>query len=253
MALNVGTKLGPYEILAAIGAGGMGEVYKAADKRLNRTVAIKVLPAQFSENAEMRQRFEREAQTIAALNHPHICTLYDVGRQDGSDFLVMEYLEGETLAQRLARGALPLNEALEVAISIADALDKAHGQGVTHRDLKPGNIMLTQSGAKLLDFGLAKLQEAPQSSKPPSAGPASGDTAPGTSLGTMQYMAPEQLEGKEADSRTDIFAFGAVLYEMVSGKRAFDGRSQALLIASIMSADPDPLSQSQPMAPAALD
>src|SRR6266480_2145050 len=157
MSLQTGTKLGPYEILMPIGAGGMGEVYKATDTRLNRTVAIKVLPSHFSENQEMRQRFEREAKTIAGLNHPHICTLFDVGRQDGADFLVMEYLEGETLAQRLTRGALQLDEALKVAIEIADALDKAHQQGITHRDLKPGNVMLTKSGAKLLDFGLAKL------------------------------------------------------------------------------------------------
>src|SRR5262245_57642281 len=157
MSLEIGTKLGPYKMLAAAGAGGMGEVYKAADTRLNRTVAIKVLPARFSEDAEMKQRFEREAQTIAALNHPHICTLYDVGNQDGSEFLVMEYLEGETLAARIARGPMPLNEVLKVATAIADALDKAHAKGVTHRDLKPGNIMITSSGAKLLDFGLAKL------------------------------------------------------------------------------------------------
>jgi Tol biopolymer transport system component len=253
MALNPGTKLGPYEIVSQIGAGGMGEVYKAADTRLNRTVAIKVLPAHFSQNLEMKQRFEREAQTIASLNHPNICTLYDVGRQEGSDFLVMEYLDGETLAQRLVKGPLPLEEGLKAAIAIADALDKAHNHGVTHRDLKPGNVMLTQSGAKLLDFGLAKLQQAPQSSKTPAPTPATGDTTPGTILGTMQYMAPEQLEGKEADARTDIFAFGAMLYEMISGKKAFDGRSQALLIASIMSADPEPLSKIQSGAPPALD
>ena len=254
MTLAAGSKLGPYEILAPVGAGGMGEVYKAADTRLNRTVAIKVLPAQFSDSAEMKQRFEREAQTIAALNHPHICTLYDVGRQEHADFLVMEYLEGETLAQRLTRGAIPLDEALKIAIEIADALDKAHGQGVTHRDLKPGNVMLTQSGAKLLDFGLAKLKQQPQASRTATPRPTASDTTtPGTILGTMQYMAPEQLEGKEADARTDIFAFGALVYEMVAGKRAFDGRSQALLIASIMSADPEPLSKIQPMAPPALD
>src|SRR5215813_6989396 len=254
MPLQAGTKLGPYEIVAPIGAGGMGEVYKAADTRLNRTVAIKVLPAQFSDNAEMKQRFDREAQTIAALNHPHICTLYDVGRQEHADFLVMEYLEGETLAQRLTRGAMPLDEALKIAIEIADALDKAHGQGVTHRDLKPGNVMLTQSGAKLLDFGLAKLKQQPQASPTVTPRPTASDTTtPGTILGTMQYMAPEQLEGKEADARSDIFAFGALLYEMVAGKRAFDGRSQALLIASIMSADPEPLSKIQPMTPATLD
>jgi hypothetical protein len=228
-------------------------VYKAADTRLNRTVAIKVLPAHFSENLEMKQRLEREAQTIASLNHPHICTLYDVGRQDQLDFLVMEYIEGESLAQRLLKGPLPLDEALKVGIAIADALDKAHSHGVTHRDLKPGNVMLTPTGAKLLDFGLAKLKQAPTSSKTPPPAPATGDTTPGTILGTMQYMAPEQLEGKEADARTDIFAFGAMLYEMISGKRAFDGRSQALLIASIMSVDPDPLSKTQPGAPPALD
>src|SRR5262245_25894394 len=225
MSLEIGTKLGPYKILAAAGAGGMGEVYKAADTRLNRTVAIKVLPARFSEDAEMKQRFEREAQTIAALNHPHICTLYDVGRQDGAEFLVMEYLEGETLAARIARGPMPLDEALKVAIAIADALDKAHGKGVTHRDLKPGNIMITASGAKLLDFGLAKLKQLASSSETPSAPISGNTTTPGTILGTMQYMAPEQLEGKEADARTDIFAFGAMLYEMISGKRAFEGKS----------------------------
>ncbi len=254
MPLQSGTRLGPYEILAQIGAGGMGEVYKAADTRLNRTVAIKVLPPRFSENEEMKQRFEREAKTIAALNHPNICTLFDVGRQDGTDFLVMEHLEGETLAQRIERGPLPLDEALKVATAIADALDKAHRKGVTHRDLKPGNVMLTPSGAKLLDFGLAKLNQLPQSGNTPSPAPVSGTaTTPGTILGTMQYMAPEQLEGKEADARTDIFAFGAILYEMVAGKRAFEGKSQAHLIAAIVSADPEPLSNVQPMAPPALE
>ena len=194
MNLQAGVKLGPYEILTQIGAGGMGEVYKAVDTRLNRTVAVKVLPPHFSDNPEMKQRFEREAQTIAGLNHPHICTLYDVGRQDGADFLVMEYLEGETLAQRLTRGALPLDEALKVAVQIADALDKAHGQGITHRDLKPGNVMLTEKGAKLLDFGLAKLKQQPQTAYTASSAgtspPSVGTTTPGTILGTMQYMAP---------------------------------------------------------------
>ena len=227
MPLQAGTKLGPYEIVAPLGAGGMGEVYKATDTRLNRTVAIKVLPVHFSENPEMKQRFDREAQTIAGLNHPNICTLYDVGRQGDVDFLVMEYLEGETLAARIGRGALPLDDALKVAIAIADALEKAHGQGVTHRDLKPGNIMLTEGGAKLLDFGLAKPKQQAQAS--PSGSPISAvgmnTTAPGTILGTMQYMAPEQLEGKEADARTDLFAFGAVVYEMVTGRRAFEGKS----------------------------
>jgi Tol biopolymer transport system component/predicted Ser/Thr protein kinase len=232
----------------------MGEVYKAVDTRLNRTVAVKVLPTHYSESAEFRRRFEREAQTIAALNHPHICTLYDVGRQGNTDFLVMEYLEGETLAQRIARSPLPLDEALQVAVAIADALDKAHGQGVTHRDLKPGNVMLTESGAKLLDFGLAKLKQDPQSSRSPSTNPPNSDTTvPGTIMGTMQYMAPEQLEGKEADARADLFAFGAILYEMVTGKKAFEKRSQTLLIAAIVSADPEPVSKIQPTAPPALD
>ena len=262
MALDPGTRLGPYEILAPLGAGGMGEVYKATDTRLNRTVAIKVLPPHFSSNPEMKQRFDREAQTVAALNHPHICTLHDVGRQGDTDFLVMEYLEGETLAARIERGPLPLEDALRVAIQIADALEKAHGHGVTHRDLKPGNIMLTESGAgrqgspqaKLLDFGLAKLKQAPQASA--SGSPISAvlsGTTPGTILGTLQYMAPEQLEGKEADARTDIFAFGTVLYEMATGRRAFEGKSQPHLIAAIVSAQPDPVSKTQTAAPPALD
>src|SRR5215470_6413962 len=176
MSIQPGTKLGPYKVLAQAGAGGMGEVYKAADTRLNRTVAIKVLPAHFSADAEMKQRFDREAQTIGALNHPHICTLYDVGEQDGTEFLVMEFLEGETLANRIARGPLPLDEALKIGIEIADALDKAHSRGVTHRDLKPGNVMLTASGAKLLDFGLAKLKQQAPASEPQATAPLSGNT-----------------------------------------------------------------------------
>jgi Tol biopolymer transport system component len=255
MPLQSGTKLGPYEILTALGAGGMGEVYRASDTRLNRTVAIKVLPPHFSNNLEMKQRFDREAQVIAGLNHPHICTLYDVGRQGETDFLVMEYLEGETLAQRLERGALPLDEALKVAIAIADALEKAHSLGVTHRDLKPGNIMITASGAKLLDFGLAKLKQAPQTADAAktSASVNLSGTAPGIILGTLQYMAPEQLEGKEADARTDIFAAGSVLYEMVSGKRAFEGKSQPHLIAAIITTQPEPISKTHPEIPPALD
>jgi Tol biopolymer transport system component len=257
MPLPAGTRLGPYEVLAPLGAGGMGEVYKATDTRLNRTVAIKVLPSHVSAHPEMKQRFEREAQTIAALNHPNICTLHDVGRQGDTDYLVMEFLEGETLAARLERGPLGLDDAVRVAIQIADALEKAHGQGVTHRDLKPGNVMLTDGGAqaKLLDFGLAKLKQAPQASpsgSPITAAPLSA-TAPGTILGTMQYMAPEQLEGREADARTDLFAFGAVLYEMVTGRRAFQGKSQPHLIAAIISSEPEPVSQAQPAAPPALD
>src|SRR5438128_12403661 len=195
--------------------------------RYKRTVAIKVLSAHFSGNAEMKARFEREAQMIAGLNHPHICVLHDVGRQDGTDYLVMEYLEGQTLAARLEKGALPLDEALKIAIEIADALDKAHRQGVVHRDLKPSNVMLTKSGAKLLDFGLAKLKQETQPASTLSALPTNANvTAKGTILGTLQYMSPEQLEGREADARSDIFAFGAVLYEMVTGRKAFQGRSQ---------------------------
>src|ERR1700731_1290249 len=256
MPILPGRRLGPYEILTAIGAGGMGEVYKARDTRLDRIVAIKVLPTHLADRAELRERFEREAKTIASLNHPHICTLYDTGHQDGIDFLVMEYLEGETLAQRLLKGALPLEQVLQYAIEISDALDKAHRKGVTHRDLKPGNIMLTKSGTKLLDFGLAKLKrEATPANVPLSDLPTAKDplTAQGTILGTLQYMAPEQLEGKEVDARTDIFAFGAVVYEMATGKKAFDGRSQASVISSIMSSDPPAMSSLQPMTPPALD
>ena len=236
MPILPGKRLGPYEILSAIGAGGMGEVYRARDTRLDRIVAIKVLPAHLADRAELRERFEREAKAISSLNHPHICTLHDVGHQDGIDYLVMEYVEGETLAARLAKGPLPLDQVLQYAIEIADALDKAHRKGVTHRDLKPGNIMLTKSGAKLLDFGLAKLREDAAPATPLSQLPTGKDpiTAQGTILGTLQYMAPEQLEGKEADARTDIFAFGVVVYEMATGKKAFEGKSQASLIAAIL-------------------
>ena len=256
MALTPGTRLGPYEIVSALGAGGMGEVYKARDTRLDRTVAIKVLPEHVASDPELKQRFEREAKTISSLNHPHICTLYDVGNQDGVDFLVMEHLEGETLAQRPAKGALPLDQALKTAIEIADALDKAHRQGITHRDLKPGNIMLTKTGAKLLDFGLAKLRPAGApgavglSEAPTISSPLTGA---GTILGTFQYMAPEQLEGQEADARTDIFAFGAVVYEMVTGRKAFEGKSQASLIAAILEREPPALSSLEPMTPVALN
>src|SRR6202162_4950758 len=212
MTLTAGTRLGPHEILSLIGAGGMGEVYQARDTRLDRIVAIKVLPAHLADNPELRERFEREARTIASLNHPHICTLYDIGRQDGTDYLVMEHLEGETLAHRLQKGPLPLEQTLQYAIEMSDALDKANRKGITHRDLKPGNIMLTKSGTKLLDFGLAKLkQETSPANVQLSELPTAKDplTAQGTILGTLQYMAPEQLEGKEVDARTDIFAFGA--------------------------------------------
>jgi eukaryotic-like serine/threonine-protein kinase len=256
MPILPGRRLGPYEILIVIGAGGMGEVYKARDTRLNRIVAIKVLPAHLADRAELRERFEREARTIASLNHPHICVLHDIGQQDGTDYLVMEYLEGETLAQRLQKGPLPLEQVFQYAIEISDALDKAHRKGVTHRDLKPGNIMLTKTGTKLLDFGLAKLKrEVVPANVPLSELPTAKDplTAQGTIVGTLQYMAPEQLEGKEVDARTDIFAFGVVVYEMATGKRAFEGKSQASLIAAILEREPPAMSSLQPMTPPALD
>ncbi|MFY9530333.1 MAG: protein kinase [Candidatus Acidiferrales bacterium] len=252
----IGQTLGPYHIVGKIGAGGMGEVYRARDTRLNRMVAVKVLPTHLADRPELRERFEREARTIGSLNHPHICTLHDIGHQDGIDYLVMEYLEGETLAQRLAKGPLPLEQVLQYAIEIADALDKAHRKGVTHRDLKPGNVMLSKSGSKLLDFGLAKLKpEAAPATVPFSQLPTAKDaiTAQGTILGTLQYMAPEQLEGKEADARTDIFAFGVVVYEMATGKKAFEGKSQASVIGAILKDDPPSISSLQPMTPPSLD
>ena len=248
MTLSAGTKLGPYEILAPIGAGGMGEVYRARDTRLGRTVAVKVLPAHLSGNAELRERFEREAKTISSISNAHICALYDVGRENGIDFLVMEYLEGETLSARLARGPMPAEQVVRFGLEIADALDKAHRQGIVHRDLKPGNIMLTKSGVKLLDFGLAKWKGAvvPAALSGLSAMPthATPMTAEGSILGTFQYMAPEQLEGKEADPRSDIFAFGATLYEMATGRKAFEGKSQASLIAAILEHDPPSIATS---------
>jgi Tol biopolymer transport system component/predicted Ser/Thr protein kinase len=257
MAILSGKRLGPYEILSAIGAGGMGEVYRARDTRLDRTVAVKILPDHLSDRAELRERFDREARTVASLNHPHICTLYDVGHQDGIDYLVMEYLEGETLAESAEEAPLQLDQVLRYAIEISDALDKAHRKGITHRDLKPGNILLTKSGAKLLDFGLAKLSQDAGPTTPLSQRRTaeSAVTAEGTILGTLQYMAPEQVEGKtnEIDARTDIFAFGAVVYEMATGKKAFEGKSQASLIAKILEIDPPPISSLQPMTPPALD
>ena len=257
MAISSGSRLGSYEILQAIGAGGMGEVYRARDTRLDRVVAIKVLPPQLSDAVESRERFEREARVISSLNHPNICVLHDIGRQDGIDFLVMEFLDGESLAQRLARGPLALDLALKYAIEIASALDAAHRQGVTHRDLKPGNIMLTKVGAKLLDFGLAKLK--PRSgpvqslSEMPTAASIGELTAQGSILGTLQYMSPEQLEGTEADARSDIFAFGAMLYEMLTGKKAFEGKSQVSLMAAILEHEPIPLRTRQPLAPPLLE
>ena len=258
MALAPGARLGPYEVTAQIGVGGMGEVYKARDTRLDRTVAIKVLPADVSQDADLRTRFEREARAIAALDHPHICALHDVGEHEGTLYLVMQHLEGETIAARLARsnGPLPLDQALKIAIEIADALDKAHRAGITHRDLKPANVMLTKAGAKLLDFGLAKLRgpAAPitMSGMTRLATP-TPNTAQGTILGTVQYMAPEQIEGREADGRADIWALGAVIYEMVTGRRPFDGESPASVIGAILKDTPLPLSARQPLAPRALD
>lgn len=254
MSITAGTKLGPYEILAPIGAGGMGEVYRAKDTRLDRIVAIKVLSSHLSSNADQRQRFEREARTVSGLNHQHICTLHDIGHQDGIDYLVMEFIDGETLASRLQKGPLSTADVLRYSIQIADALDKAHKKGIVHRDLKPGNIMLTKSGVKLLDFGLAKVSLAKVMSEVSQVATQHHDlTGEGMILGTLQYMAPEQLEGKETDARTDIFSFGAVLYEMATGKKAFEGASQASLIASILKEEPKPFSQIQPLAPPSLE
>lgn len=252
MPIDPGTRLGPYEIVAPIGAGGMGEVYKGRDTRLERSVAIKILPEEFAENANLKLRFEREAKTISQLSHPHICALYDVGE----NYLVMELLDGESLADRLARGPLPLADVFKYGVQIAEALAKAHRHGVTHRDLKPGNVIITKSGAKLLDFGLAKGGSGAGtawSSATSLATAARPLTEEGTIVGTFQYMAPEQIEGAEADARTDLFAFGAVLYEMATGKRAFDGKSRASLIASILDREPVPISALQPMTPPALE
>jgi len=251
MPLAVGTRLGPYEIGGLLGSGGMGEVYKGRDTRLARTVAIKVLPALLHVDPLARERFEREARAISALNHPHICTLHDIGHQDGVDFLVMEYVEGETLAARVAKGPLPFDQALTYAIDLASAMDRAHRSGIVHRDIKPGNVMVTRAGIKLLDFGLAKAS--------PTA-PIGGENAQLSDItksrliaGTVQYMAPEQFEGRAIDARTDIFAFGALLYEMVSGRKAFEGSSIGSLIAAIVERDPPPLSSVRPLAPAALE
>ena len=269
MGLSNGTRLGPYEIVSPLGAGGMGEVYRARDTRLDRLVAIKVLPTHLSADPELKQRFEREAKAISSLQHPHICTLHDVGSQDDVDFLVMEYLEGQTLADRLKKGNLPLQDALKTGTEIADALDKAHKQGIIHRDLKPGNIMLTKSGAKLLDFGLAKPITAavatgsvigsitPSTPTMNLASLTSAAAAPitqkGSIVGTFQYIAPEVLQGAEADERSDLFSFGCVLYEMVTGRQAFEGKSQLSVLTAILEKEPEPVSTLQPTAPAAVD
>ncbi len=254
MTLAAGSRLGPYEIVSPIGAGGMGEVYRARDTRLEREVAVKVLPPHLSSSEEMRQRFEREAKAISQLSHPHICALYDVGREGDIEFLVMELLEGGTLAERLVRGALALEQALKFGEQICSALDAAHRRGIVHRDLKPGNVMLTKSGVKLLDFGLAKaFASSPLESFTSAQTSAKNVTREGTVLGTVSYMAPEQLEGKETDARTDIFAFGAVLYEMTTGSAAFTGTSQASLISAILTSEPPLMSSVQPTTPPALD
>ena len=269
MALTSGTRLGPYEIEAPLGAGGMGEVYRARDTRLDRTVAVKILPTHLSDDPEAKQRFEREARVISSLNHPHICVLHDVGSQDGTAYLVMEYVQGESLDARLRKGPLPLKQALECGMQICDALEKAHRAGIVHRDLKPGNVMLTAAGAKLLDFGLAKpitLLGARGSSHPgpltPStptmnlsalAGPSGGLTQQGTIVGTFQFMAPEVLQGNEADARSDIFSFGCVLYEMITGRRAFEGKSQISVASAILEKEPEPIAKLQPTVPPALD
>jgi Tol biopolymer transport system component len=269
MSLKSGQRLGPYRIESPLGAGGMGEVYRAQDTRLGRSVAVKILPAQLAEHPQRRERFEREARAVAALSHPHICALFDVGEEDGVAFLVMEHLEGESLAERLSKGALPLDQVLEIGSQVASALDRAHRAGIAHRDLKPGNVMLTRSGAKLLDFGLAKSglkEDEPAESKAPTEAtpwaPQRDSNAPtearplteaGAVMGTFQYMAPEQLEGEEADGRADIWALGCLLYEMTTGRSPFSGKSQASLISSIMRDAPVPVGERQPLTPPPLE
>lgn len=253
MHFEPGTRVGPYEIVSAAGFGGMGAVYRARDTRLDRIVAIKVL-SDLSRSPDLAQRFEREARAVAALNHPHICTLHDVGRHEEVDYLVMEYIEGETLAARLERGALPMDDVARLGVQMAEALDAAHRQGIVHRDLKPSNVMLTASGVKLLDFGLAKFRDIPDNavSSAPLSVLATTDrslTMQGTVLGTLQYMAPEQVEGKDADRRTDIFALGCVLYEMATGRRAFDGRSHVSLMAAILEKEPDAIAAVRSVSP----
>jgi len=255
MGLSAGTKLGPYEIQSLLGAGGMGEVYRARDTRLERTVAIKILPHELSKDFIRKQRFEREAKTISSLNHPHICVLYDVGHQDGIDYLVMECVEGETLAKRLEKGPLPLEQVLRYGAQIAGALDKAHRAGIVHRDLKPGNIMLTALGTKLLDFGLARpVATAPTLATLTMAAPEHPPvTREGMMVGTFQYMSPEQVEGKDVDGRSDIFSLGAVLYEMLTGRRAFEGKSQLSVASAILEKEPAPISDTKPLTPPVLD
>jgi eukaryotic-like serine/threonine-protein kinase len=274
MTVTKGTRLGPYEILSPLGAGGMGEVWRARDTRLDRSVAVKILPGELAQNAVLRLRFDREARAISQLNHPHICTIHDVGHENGTDYLVMELLEGESLAERIAHGPLPLDQVLRYAVEIADALDRAHRSGIVHRDLKPANVMITKAGAKLLDFGLAKSASSLASRAAGMGKDSHGDapspaeieqatrlrmtdlrplTEEGTIVGTFQYMAPEQFAGEEADARTDIFSFGAVLYEMLTGRRAFQGKSRTSLIGAIVGGEPQRVSEIQPLTPPALE
>jgi serine/threonine protein kinase len=250
MALTPGTRLGPYEVLAPLGAGGMGEVYKGRDTRLDRVVALKVLRGHIADDAESRRRLEREARAISSLDHPHICALYDIGHEKGIDFLVMQYLEGETLAECLARGVPPADTALSYAMEIADALDRAHRQGIVHRDLKPSNVMLTKAGVKLLDFGLAKLTEPAEREDVPGA---TDLTQQGALLGTLEYLSPEQLQRNEVDARSDIFSFGMVLYELLTGERAFAGKTPASVIASILAEEPAPVRTRKSQLPVWLD
>src|SRR5688572_10312725 len=254
-----GARLGAFEIIGPLGSGGMGDVYRARDTRLDREVAIKVLSRELADDPRSRERFEREARAVSRLTHPHICTLYDVGvtqvESGDAQFLIMELLDGETLADRLRRGPLPAAQAIQVSIEILDALAAAHAMGIVHRDLKPANIMLTRSGVKLLDFGLARLRDPGRDGG--EAGEESGGgaplTAPGLVFGTVPYMAPEQVRGTEVDARTDLFAFGAVFYEMLTGRRAFNASSQAALIAAILEQEPPPLIVEPPLASPALD
>ncbi|HEX8815025.1 MAG TPA: protein kinase [Terriglobales bacterium] len=270
MALTSGTRLGPYEIESPLGAGGMGEVYRARDTRLDRTVAIKVLNAQLVASTELRARFEREAKVISQLQHPNICVLHDVGNEGPIDYLVMEFLQGESLADCLKKGPLAPDEILRIAIEIADALEKAHRAGVVHRDLKPANVMLTKSGAKLLDFGLAKplgvtsaasgrgsgsasVLAAALTQTMPAPSPATPLSTAGAVIGTVQYMSPEQIQGVEADARSDIFSFGVMLYEMVTGKRTFEGKTQASIVGQILAVDPPSVTTLRPQTPPGLD
>src|SRR5438132_1956566 len=246
LRLLSGTRLGPYEVVERVGAGGMGEVYRARDTRLNRSVAVKLLPSELASDARFRVRLEREAKAISALSHPNICILHDIGRENGVEYLVMEFCAGQTLAERIDRGSLPLDQVLRYGIEIADALSKAHHAGVIHRDLKPSNIVLTKMGVKLLDFGLAKQQ-------PTASDPHDTTSLQGMIVGTLQYMAPELLSGHDPNPRSDLFALGALLYEMVTGKAAFSGTSKASLIANILEHQPKRVSELKANVPAALE